>query len=561
MPWFARFRIATKVYFIVGQLSLAAVILAVAAILALGRISHDTAEMEHGISRAVVGERINGLIYAVVMDSRGIYMSKDAAAAKPFADGMLRLLTRLESELADWQRHGAGQDAAMTKAVADVGTFISFRRDMARKALEGDIAAATAMGNNDANRQNRQATGKAVEAMAQVGLHELQGQKADLQTLVSLVSWSIGVAAALGIAFGVALAWMIARFGIARPVNGLTAVMTRLTGGERQVDIPGTDSRDEIGEMARAVVVFREGLVRSEQLAAERARDTEQRAARAAQLERLVGQFDRAIGAISGSVSEAAHQMRGSSAAMASMVTDTSSRSLAVLTATEQTNESVQSVAAAAEEVSASIAEIARQTVQSAKVAVAAVSQANESAAAVERLSHTALKIDEVVSLIGAIASQTNLLALNATIEAARAGEAGKGFAVVAAEVKALANQTAKATEEIGTQVSGVRGAVQDAVTRIGSIRDTVGQLEEISAAISAAVEEQGVAMQQIAESVHHAADATRDVLGSMTVVSQATGSAGQSAEAVRLAANDLGEVADGLRREVDSFLTGVKAA
>jgi methyl-accepting chemotaxis protein len=560
MRWLARFRIATKVYFIVAQLSLAAIILTVGAIVALNRIGSDTAQMDHGISRAVVGERINGLIYAVVMDSRGIYMAKDVAAAKPFADGMLKQLDRLEAEVAEWKRHGA-QDPGMTRAIGDVTSFISFRRDMAYKALQGDIAAATAMGNNDANRANRTATGKAVEAMAQVGLAELTGQKASLQTLISWTSWALGIAAAAAIVTGALLGWMVARFGIAQPIRGLTGVMSRLTNGERRIDIPSTDNHDEIGEMARSVVVFREGLVRSELLAAERDRDNQERAARAVRLEQAVHQFESAISEISASVSASARQMSGSSDTMARVVADTSEQSHAVLNATEQTNESVQSVAAAAEQVSASIAEIARQTTQSAKVAVDAVNQARQTADSVERLSQTALKIDEVVGLIGAIARQTNLLALNATIEAARAGEAGKGFAVVAAEVKALANQTARATEEIGAHVGGVRGAVDEAVTRIGVIHDTVSQLEEISAAISAAVEEQGVAMQQIAGAVHHAADATRDVVGSMTVVSNATGTAGESAEAVRAAANDLGEVADGLRREVDAFITGVKAA
>jgi methyl-accepting chemotaxis protein len=561
MRWLARLRIATKVYVIVAQLSLGAAFIALAAILAFGRTGDAAAEMDRGISRAVVGERINGLIYAVVMESRGIYMSKDAAAAKPFADGMLRFLDRLDAELLEWRRHGAGEDAAMAKAAQDVATFIAFRCDMAKLALAGDIAAATAMGNNDANRANRQATGKAVETMAKVGLTELEEQKAGLAALIGLMSWTLAAAAAAVIVLGVALAWAIARFGIAGPVRAMTAVMTRLTEGERSVDIPATGNHDEIGEMARAVVVFKDGLVRSEQLAAERTRETEQRAAHAVTLERLVRQFDAAIGQLTGAVGDAATRMRGSSATMATMARDTSERSRAVLAATEQTSENVQSVAAAAEQVSASIAEISRQTAQSAGVAVAAVDQAKRTAESVETLSRAALKIDEVVALIGAIAEQTNLLALNATIEAARAGDAGRGFAVVAHEVKALATQTARATEEIGKQVQGVRGAVEDAVSRIAGIGETVGRLDEIAAAISAAVEEQDAAMHQIAESVNRAALATRDVLGSMTAVSDATGAAGDSAETVRAAANDLGDVADGLRREVETFIGGVKAA
>jgi methyl-accepting chemotaxis protein len=371
---------------------------------------------------------------------------------------------------------------------------------------------------------------------------------------------SIGLIVAAFVLGGL-LAWLIGR-SIVKPVNGMTDAMGRLAGGDRTVAVPGRDRGDELGAMAASVEIFKQGMIetdrlRSEQTEMQKRAEAEQRAV----MGNLADDFERAVGSIVRKVSEAAAGMQAAARSMSSTAEETTQQTTAVAAASSQAATNVHTVATAGEELSSSIAEIGRQVAQSARIAGQAVEEAGRTDAKVQGLAEAAQKIGDVVRLISDVASQTNLLALNATIEAARAGEAGKGFAVVASEVKALASQTAKATEEIASQIAAIQGATKESVDAIKGIGRTVGEINEIAATIASAVEEQGAATQEIARNVQQAARGTEQVSGNIASVTQAAAKTGDAATQVLGAAGDLSEQAGQLRTQVEQFLTAVRAA
>jgi methyl-accepting chemotaxis protein len=378
------------------------------------------------------------------------------------------------------------------------------------------------------------------------------GAETDFIIGLGLCIGLIGLSAGLG---------LVMIRSITRPVQAMTAAMGSLAAGDKSVDVMGADRKDEIGAMARAVQVFKDNMIKAEALEAEQARERAAREARAQKIESLTREFDAGVGAIVGAVSAAAAEMQTTAASMTATAEETSRQSAAVAAASEQASTNVQTVASAAEELSNSVAEIGRQVGASSAVAGKAVGEAERTNAMVKGLADAAQRIGTVTSLINEIASQTNLLALNATIEAARAGEAGKGFAVVASEVKSLANQTAKATEEIGAQIAAMQTATGETVAAIGSIGQTIGQVNEIATTIAAAVEEQGAATQEIARNVQQAAVGTQEVSSNITGVTQAAGETGAAAGQVLSAAGAPSQQAEALRSQVDRFLTAVRAA
>jgi methyl-accepting chemotaxis protein len=371
-----------------------------------------------------------------------------------------------------------------------------------------------------------------------------------------LIMISLGVAAILCVAMG----WLIVS-GVSSPIRAMTGAMGRLAQHDLTTLIEGIGRADEVGQMAAAVQVFKTSMIEADRLKAEQEESQRVAAARSATVDKLTRDFDEKVQGVVQTVASQATQMQSSAQSMSATAEETTKQASAVAAASEESSANVQTVASATEELSSSISEISRQVAHSSQIAANAVSEAAKANQMVQGLLSASQKIGEVVNLINDIADQTNLLALNATIEAARAGEAGKGFAVVAAEVKNLASQTSKATEEIGAQITGVQGATQDAVSAIASISKTISEIDKISATIAAAVEEQGAATQEIARNVEEAAKGTQEVSSNIGGVTEAANSTGAVANQVLSGAQSLSAQSTELRTLVQSFLTQVKAA
>jgi methyl-accepting chemotaxis protein len=383
----------------------------------------------------------------------------------------------------------------------------------------------------------------------------------DLDAKLKPIAWLLGLAT-LGIAIVAgSIAWIIGR-SISWPLNQLGARMQALANGSLDGQIPGLGRGDEVGAMAATVQIFKDNALRIRGLEQAEAQ-TQARAAaeRRAAMEGIASDFERSVNGIVRSVSSAAAGMQTTAQSMTATASDASARAATVSAASDSASTNVGTVAAAAEELSSSVTEISRQVTRSSEIANKAVSDAERTNATVQVLSTGAEKIGEVVKLIHSIAAQTNLLALNATIEAARAGESGRGFAVVASEVKALANQTAKATEEISAQVAAMQASTSDAVNAINGITQTIAQMSEITVSISTSIEQQGEATREIARNIQQVAAGSSEIsahIGGVTTAASATGSA---ATDVLSNARELDNQSGMLRNAVDGFLAKVRAA
>ncbi|MGY2901710.1 methyl-accepting chemotaxis protein [Bradyrhizobium sp. URHC0002] len=363
------------------------------------------------------------------------------------------------------------------------------------------------------------------------------------------------------LAGAIVLAFLLGR-GLSRPLAAITAVMNRLSGGEIDVTIPGSERRDELGTMAGAVDVFRRSMIESRSMReAQEATKHQTELEKKALQRQMADRFEADVKSVVAAVARATTDMQRVAGEIATSVNGTSERAAAAAAASDEASGSVNAVAAATEQLASSVAEIGRQVTHSSQVAENAVVKAGQTTEMVSSLASAAERIGDVLRLIGAIASQTNLLALNATIEAARAGEAGRGFAVVASEVKGLASQTAKATEEIAGQVAAIQSATGDCVTAIGGISDTIREISGIATTIAAAVEEQDSATREIARSVQQAATGTGEVSLNVTGASQSADQSRALADNVATATEQLSQQADALYKSVDTFLAGLRDA
>jgi methyl-accepting chemotaxis protein len=370
------------------------------------------------------------------------------------------------------------------------------------------------------------------------------------------------ILAAGGFLLGCVWAFFLGK-GISRPMIAMCNAMRELAAGNFEVVLPGLGRKDELGEMASAVEEFKvQAIARAERDAAtQEAQNKAASAARRAELIRFADEFETAVGAIVSNVSSSAVQLESAAGKLTRTAETTQSLSNQVAGASEEASSNMQSVASATEELSASVDEIGRRVKESSQIAEAAVRQAEQTDGRIGKLSRAAQEIGDVVKLITAIAEQTNLLALNATIEAARAGDAGRGFAVVASEVKSLASQTAKATDEISSHISGMQGATQESVAAIKEIGGTIGRISDIAATIASAVEQQSAATQEIARSVQNVAQGTQEAATNVMHVNRGATETGSASEEVLNSARTLSSESTRLREELDRFMANIRAA
>ncbi|UPJ46962.1 HAMP domain-containing protein [Bradyrhizobium sp. 200] len=529
-------------------------------------IARDAADAKASIRGMQIGVRDLRL----VNNSADLQKSNDNLASRrkstnDFADEMLRLsksaethtrVEKLKAKATDYSK-GAQQIAAVRgEAIAAAGGGV-------------EAAARIAKLNEEAIRVAREVTLPIAAELEQLAEQIADFAKRGVEEEAALAAREMATAEWEALAIGIGTVLLLigtgifSFFTIARPMRALSVSMEELAGGNFAVVLPGLGRRDELGAVAGAVEKFK---VVSEQKAREEAeakikQDQVAAQQRKADMVRLADSFEAAVGEIVETVSSASTELEASAGTLTATAERAQQVTTMVAAASEEATTNVQSVASATEELSSSVNEISRQVQESARMAGEAVDQARITNNRVSELSKAAARIGDVVELINTIAGQTNLLALNATIEAARAGEAGRGFAVVASEVKALAEQTAKATGEIGQQISGIQGATQESVGAIKEISGTIERLAEIASAIAAAVEEQGAATQEISRNVQQAAQGTHQVSANITDVQRGASETGSASAQVLSAAQSLSADSNRLKLEVGKFLDTVRAA
>jgi methyl-accepting chemotaxis protein len=568
MSVIARFKIITKIFVVLVLLSTIAGTISWLGIHALASLNESADNMSFNARRALETARANQNVIALSRAEFRVALDpslESRAAVHGVIDEQMKLFDeRLNSIARSRDQQALNMLPGVKEAMAEYQRGLQNTLSLADRVKNQQLSEEASQ-LRDSAMKSRVASEKLqvnVKALADRLIETVESSAKAATQEYETTSRLLIIVASFGIILGAVVGYLISQFGIVKPIVSLKTVMEALANNDLNANVPGIDRGDEVGEMARAVEVFKKnGLeverMRAEQLEVER-RNAQQRKA---DMITMADNFEAAVGEIIKTVSSASNELEASARTLTSTAERSQGLTTSVAEASGEASSNVQSVATATEELSSSVNEIGRQVQESARMANEAVDQARKTNDRVGELSKAAARIGDVVELINTIAGQTNLLALNATIEAARAGEAGRGFAVVASEVKALAEQTAKATGEIGQQISGIQAATQDSVGAIQEISGTIEKLSEISATIAAAVEEQGAATSEISRSVQQAARGTQQVSSNISDVQHGASETGSASSQVLSAAQSLSAESSRLKLEVGKFLSSVRAA
>jgi methyl-accepting chemotaxis protein len=505
-------------------------------------------------------ERINGLLYAATVEAHAITMAGNRHDAEAHAKAMVEADDRLGSTLSNWQLGVTNSDAAeFSRLSALISDFRDFVPQLARVASEQGPEAARAWAEKNNLAQRRDALSKSMENLSQKYSDRAQQIYMQIDEGIDRTALLLSLLAGCAVLLATAGALIIMR-DVAKPITEIARVTEAVAAGDAQTAVPFSERGDEIGALARSIAVFQRTMRKNEELNRAAGGDAETRARRQEQMSAEIARFSADVEATLAELGRISDQMLAASSQLAGVADDASAKTARAAAASAEASGNVRDIASAADELSASVNEIDRQVAQSNAIATKAVNEAGRTNIAVKELHEAAARIGDVVKLITDIAEQTNLLALNATIEAARAGEAGRGFAVVAGEVKALAGQTSRATEEIAAQIAGMQRATSRSIGAITSIEAIIREIGDISGTIAAAVTEQGAATSEIARSVETAAKRTVETADEVSLVGGATEDARAGAGAVKAVADDLGSVAGRIRAQVDQFFERLSA-